>query len=140
MSDDIKVTISGKDMASAAERLRARAESGKARSIEDIFQIHNDEQTTKDLNEEFAKLRDAVDGRASLEEKKFKGELRIVVKYETDGASGVHEIEIEHDIKLPKKRSNKRKMYEDAEGNLTERKPSKQQDLFDNVTPIRKGV
>lgn len=127
-------------MADDKTTTKARAESGKARSIEDIFQIHNDEQTTKDLNKEFAKLRDAVDSRASLEEKKFKGELRIVVKYETDGASGVHEIEIVHDIKLPKKRSNKRKMYEDAEGNLTERKPSKNLDLFDNVTSIRKGV
>jgi Zn-finger protein len=141
MSDDIKVTISGKDMASAAERLRARAEGGKVKSIEDLLQIHNDEQTTKELNKEFKKLREAVDSRASLDEKNVKGELRVVIKYETEGATGMHEIEILHEIKLPKKRSNKRKMYEDQDGNLTDRKPSKNLDLFDNVTPInRKSV
>lgn len=142
MDDGTKVTVSsgGHTTETTVGKLRKLAQPTIKR-VEDLLEIHNDEDTTKKLNQKWKKLRQDVDSRASIDEKKTKGELRIVIKYETDGDTGVHEIEVLHDIKLPKERSNKRKMYEDADGNLTPVKPTKQTELFaDNVTPIRKGV
>lgn len=142
MDDNTKVTMSsgGQTAETTLGKLKKLAQPTIKR-VEDLLEIHNDETTTKTLNEKWKRLRNEVDSRASLDEKTVKGELRIVIKYETDGDTGVHEIEVLHDVKLPKERSNKRKMYEDADGNLTPVKPSKQAELFpDNVHPIRKGV
>lgn len=146
--DDLKVTLTAGGQSTSTTLGGLKAAAGRIRGeemtikrVEDLLEIHNDEGTTKALNAKWKRLRQEVDSRASLDEKSVKGELRIVIKYETEGASGMHEIEVLHDIKLPKERSNKRKMYEDKDGNLTPIKPSKQTELFgDNVTPIRKNV
>lgn len=147
MNPDTKVTISGGGQTTSttmgqindlAEKL---ANKGKIKEIEDLLQIHNDKQTTADLNRDWKKLRSEVDSRASLDETKVKGELTIKIIYEADSDTGKKEIEIKHDLKLPAPRSNKRTMYETADGELSDRKPTKQTEMFpDNVKPIRKGV
>ena len=120
---------------------KAQREALTVKRVEDLLEIHNDEQTTKTLNKQWKKLREDVDTRASQDEKTIKGEMRITIRYSTDSDTGQHEIEVLHDVKLPKPRSNKRRMYEDADGNLTPVKPTKQTDLFaENVHPIRKNV
>ena len=121
------------------DRLKARAESLKVKDVESLLELHNDEQTTKEINKDWTELRSTVDGRASLEERKIKGKLTITIDYEADSDTGKKEVTISRKLDLPAQPKNTRTLYEDAEGNLTERKPSKQQDLFDNVTPIRKG-
>lgn len=143
MDGNTKVTISGGGQTTSTTlgALEKLAEKGKIKRVEDLLEIHNDEQTTKELNKEFAELRRVVDSRASLDQKTIKGELCITIKYSTDSDTGQHEIEVLHSIKLPKKHSNKRKMYEDHEGNLVDKKPTKQTEMFpDNVRSIKKGV
>lgn len=113
---------------------------GKIKNLESLLELHNDEKTTEQINKDWHELRSTVDGRASLEERKIKGKLTITIDYEADSDTGKKEVTISRKLDLPAQPKNTRTLYEDAEGNLTERKPSKQQDLFDNVTPIRKGV
>lgn len=146
--DETKVTLTGGGQTVTTTLGGLKAAAGRVRGeeltikkIEDLLQIHDDEQSTKTLNRKWKKLREEVDQRASLDEKSVKGELRIVIKYETDSDTGQHEIEVLSDVKLPKERSNKRKMYEDKDGNLTPVKPTKQTEMFpDNVRPIKAGV
>jgi hypothetical protein len=105
------------------------------------LELHNDEQTTKEINRDWQELRSTVDGRASLEERKVKGKLTITINYEADSDTGKKEITITRSLSLPKPPSNTRTLYEDADGNLQTMKPTKQTDLFpDNVKPIRKNV
>lgn len=127
-------------MADPKETIKARTESLKVRNVESLLELHNDEQTTKEINKDWQELRSTVDSRASLEERKIKGKLTITIDYEADSDTGKKEITITRALTLPKPPSNTRTLYEDEDGNLQTVKPSKQQDLFANVTPIRKGV
>jgi len=139
--DETKVTISsgGQTASTTLGKLKATAEraTGTIRRVEDLLEIHNDTETTRELNKDFDRLRQEIDTRAREDEKSVKGSMTITIHYQTEGATGMHEIEIVHAIKPPKRRSNKRKMYEDAQGNLTDRKPTKQTEMFDNVRPIK---
>lgn len=114
---------------------------GTIKRVEDLLEIHNDEQTTKVLNAKWAELRNVCDSRAAKEDAKIKGKLVIEIEYDAMKDSGMHDIAIKCDVKLPAERVVSRTMYEDADGNLTDRKPSKNLDLFpENVHPIRKNV
>lgn len=113
----------------------------KARRVEDLLSLHDDEQTTKTINRKWKEMRDAVDGRAHLDEADVTGELTIKVKYKAIGDTGKKEITITADHTLPKDKPNTRTLYEDEEGTLQTAKPTKQTALPFNVTPIaRKTV
>ena len=128
-------------MADTKETIKARIEGLKVKDVESLLELHNDEQTTKEINRDWQKLRSTVDGRASLETAKLKGKLTITIEYEADRDTGQKEVTISRKLDLPAPPKNTRTLYEDAEGNLQTMKPTKQQDLFDNVTPInRKSV
>lgn len=144
MDDDTKVTVTGSGQSAittlggiktATEKLK---EATKVKDVEGLLSLHNDEQTTKEINKDWQELRGTVDGRASLEEKKVKGKLTITIDYEADSDTGKKEITITRCLTLPKPPSNTRTLYEDKEGNLQTVKPTKQLDLYDNVTPIKR--
>ena len=127
----------------AHEKLNPGGEKAKlptVKSVEDLLALHNDEQTTAEINRAWKELRATCDNRASLEEKMVGGKLSLTIEYKADGDTGKKELTITHALSLPKPPSNTRTLYEDANGALQTVKPSKQQDLFPNVTPIRKGV
>lgn len=106
--------------------------------VEDLLEIHDDEKTTQVLNAKWRELREVVDGRASKEDTRIKGKLVIEIEYDATKDSGLHDISIKCDVKLPAERVVSRTMYEAADGSLTDRKPTKHPELFDNVVQIKK--
>jgi hypothetical protein len=144
--DETKVTISGGGksvsttlggLKSASEKLK---EATTVRDVESLLQLHNDEQTTREINRDWSELRHVVDGDASKYEKTVKGRLTITIDYEADSDTGKKEITIGRSLKLPDPPKNTRVLYEDKDGALQTVKPTKQTEMFENVTPIRKGV
>lgn len=143
MKDDTKVTITGGGQTTETTlgALQRAVENGKIKNVESLLELHNDEQTTREINKAWAQLRSTVDHRASLEEKKVKGKLTLTIDYEADSDTGKKDITIAHKLDLPAPPKNTRTLYEDADGNLQTKKPTKQTEMFpDNVKPIRKGV
>ena len=113
----------------------------RARKVEDLLSLHDDEQTTKLVNRKWKEMRDAVDGRANLDDAHVTGELTIKVKYKALGDSGKKEITILADHSLPKDKPNTRTLFEDEDGALQTVNPKQTKLDFDNVTPInRKSV
>ena len=112
----------------------------KARKVEDLLSLHNDEQTTKLVNRKWREMRDAVDGRANLDDAHVTGELTIKVKYKALGDSGKKEITIIADHSLPKDKPNTQILFEGEDGVLQTANPKQTKLDFDNVTPIRKNV
>lgn len=147
MKDETKVTIGGGGgqsttttlggLKTASERLK---EATTVRDVESLLQLHNDEQTTREINGDWRELRRVVDGDASKYDKTVKGRLTITIDYEADSDTGKKEITISRSLKLPDPPKNTKVLYEDADGALQTIKPSKQTEMFENVTPIRKGV
>lgn len=142
LTGETKVTLTsgGKSTTTTMGAIKALAESGKIKDVEGLLSLHNDEQTTREVNKDWRELRQTIDSRASLEEKTIKGSLTIKIEYEADSDTGKKEIKVTRALSLPKPPSNKRTLYEMADGTLSTVKPSKNLDLFDNVKPIRKGV
>jgi hypothetical protein len=132
--DDTKAAAGFK---SASEKLK---EATTVRDVESLLQLHNDEQTTREINGDWRELRRVVDGDASKYDKTVKGRLTITIDYEADSDTGKKEITISRSLKLPDPPKNTKVLYEDADGALQTIKPSKQTEMFENVTPIRKGV
>ena len=67
--------------------------------------------------------------------------MTITIEYEADSDTGKKEITISRKLDLPPPPKNTRTLWEDKDGHLQTVKPTKQIDLFDNVTPInRKSV
>lgn len=117
------------------------SEATKVRDVESLLSLHNDEQTTREINQDWQELRSTTDGRASHEERKIKAKMTITIEYEADGDTGKKEITISRKLDLPPPPKNTRTLWEDKDGHLQTVKPTKQIDLFDNVTPInRKSV
>ena len=146
MKDETKVTISGGGQSAtttlgglktASEKLK---EATTVRDVESLLQLHNDEQTTREINGDWRELRRVVDGDASKYDKAVKGRLTITIDYEANRDTGQKEITIGRSLKLPDPPKNTKVLYEDADGALQTIKPSKQTEMFENVTPIRKGV
>ena len=144
--DDTKVTLTANGQSttttlgglkSASEKLK---EATTVRDVESLLQLHNDEQTTREINRDWSELRHVVDGDASKYEKTVKGRLTITIDYEADSDTGKKEITIGRSLKLPDPPKNTRVLYEDKDGALQTVKPTKQTEMFENVTPIRKGV
>lgn len=147
--DDAKVTLTTGDKATAttlggikkaSERLR---EATTVEDVQDLLSLHDDEKTTRIVNERFSELRKVVDRRASEDEKDVSGEMTIVIKYKAISVSGIKEITVPTPkLTLPKERPNTRKLYETPSGALQTIKPTKQIDMFEDkkVVPIRKGV
>lgn len=115
-------------------------EQFKVRSVEGLLQLHNDEQTTREINEEWRRFRAEIDQRAKDQQSKVTGEVTIKIKYAAIDATGRKEVTISHGVKLPPKPKNTKELYEDASGVLQTVKPTKQIDMFDNVRPIKQGV
>ena len=145
--DDTKVTLTanGQSTTTTMGALKSASEKLKdattVRDVESLLQLHNDEQTTREINRDWSELRHVVDGDASKYEKTVKGRLTITIDYEADSDTGKKEITIGRSLKLPDPPKNTRVLYEDKDGALQTVKPTKQTDLdFGNVTPIRKGV
>ena len=53
------------------------SEATKVRDVESLLSLHNDEQTTREINRDWQELRSTVDGRASHEERKIKAKMTI---------------------------------------------------------------
>lgn len=132
-----KTTITGADV----EKMRANLENiTKIRNVESLLSLHNDEQTTREINADWKELRETVDGRASREERKVKGSITIKIDYEADSDTGKKEITVSRKLDLPPPPKNTRTLYEDKDGHLSTVKPTKQMDMFPGESRPARGV